>query len=171
MSSEGPLSYLGFFRQAPFKTKFKLTFLACLGISACVVSIWVIVQILLLQRPKEIPTVNERKPASTKPLQFAFSYEVKNVSLTITNTNNSRSGYAQFTLVFDMPNEDAKRWMVLNRARLLNMVYEVGGKFFIEDFQAVGGLDLFKQALQLALKGTFGVHSPQQVAITDWVMN
>lgn len=115
-----------------------------------------------------------RKLASHEPLSFQFAYEIKDMSMAIMNKKGTRTAYSQFTLIFDCPSETCKKNLELHRAKIINAIFEVGGEFFTEDFEAPlapKGFQRFKDGIRAKTTEYFGKSGPSLVVLKDWVMN
>ena len=162
-------SLIQFFKSAPALIKARLVVIGLLAISVVATSGVVIGEIWKAQAkfrsfvPHQEP---KRAVASTEP--FSISYELRNVSLSLTDRNNRRSGYAQFTLVFDLPSPEARRWCELNRAQMIHTLLEEGAKFHLEDFDSPRGYELLKRSLTEAFENRFKEHAPRAILIKDF---
>lgn len=168
-------SFFTFIRKAPFKSKVKLIFIFALAMGTVVISctaIWKIIRVQRLERVKpQAVAVVAPVPELTESEAFRFKYELRKISLPLTDRAKHRMGVAQFSLVLDMPNFEAHHWMELNRAKLLTVTFDVGLRFNFEDFDAKGGLELFKKQLKEAYAEEFGAYAPRDIAFRDWITN
>lgn len=162
-------SLIQFFKSAPALIKARLVVIGLLAVSVVVTSGVVIGEIWKAQI-KVRSFVPQREPkrevAAAEP--FTIFYELRNVSLSLTDRNNRRSGYAQFTLVFDLATPEARRWCELNRAQMIHTLLEEGAKFHLEDFDSPRGYELLKRALTDAFEARFKEHAPRAILIKDF---
>jgi len=170
-------SLWNFYRRSRWTIKLKLVTIGLLALTICASSSWMIATIIRAQKPA--PAL--RDPAHVAPVDevaskaeadaFSFSYELRNLSLALESRHSRRSGFAQFSLVLDLPDEKAKRWMELNRAKLLNAVLEVGSRFSLEDLEGNEGKVKFKDLLRETYRKEFGDQAPRDIAIRDWIQH
>lgn len=136
--------------------------------------------IFLIWRAHKGPEITDqvietsRKMTSHEPVSFQFAYEIKDMSMAIMNKKGTRTAYSQFTLIFDCPSEICKKVLELNRAKIINAIFEVGGDFYTEDFEAplaATGFQRFKDGVRGKTAEYFGKNAPSLVVLKDWVMN
>ncbi|MBI4403863.1 MAG: hypothetical protein HY537_06875 [Deltaproteobacteria bacterium] len=153
-------------------TKLRLLAIFCLAIATMCASATVIFHLIRIQKKPEPPeaVLLKRKLSSVAPV-FTYPFELRNLSLPFTNRTSSRMAYAQFTIVLDCPTEEAKHYMELNRAKVLDAIFEVGMNFFVEDFDTPEGYKKFKESLSQSLSAIFKAASPRRIDIQDWVIN
>jgi len=142
------------------------------GVLLC--SGWIIIQLLSVQKPsphevKVDPVASEREIAAAP--SYTFTYELKDVSLPLTSRVKKKTSYAQFTLVFDLPDEASRRWMEVNRPQVMDVLLEVGHRFKLEDFQSPKGYDNLKKMLKAAYRQSFKSYSPREIVFKDWILN
>ncbi len=137
---------------------------------------WSIHQVLTFHQgpplfPEEV--AEEKSAAEEVPREiahFTYGYDLRNISIPLANRTASQMAYAQFTLKLDCPSADAKRDMEINRAKILDKVFEVATGFYIEDFKNPQGYRRFKDALTASLGSEFKQHGPRAIAIEEWVV-
>lgn len=101
---------------------------------------------------------------------FTYSFEVRGISIPLADRAATKIAYANFSLSLDCATPACKRAMELNRARLLDTLFETATRFYLEDLQGPEGLSPFKTAIVSDLRGAFGELSPREIAIRDWVI-
>jgi len=153
--------------------KLKFTFIGLLAVTVVGGSSWAIFTLLRVQHFSF-----DREPAAKKPppppvvaQPFEYVYELKDISMQVSDRSGRRSGYIQFSLTLEMPNKEARHWMDLNRAKLISTVLDVGNRFFIEDFDRKDGIDKFKDKIAAAYSQQFNAYAPTGITIQDWVLN
>lgn len=165
------------FKSAPGYLKVRMFVLVGMGCTVLLGSLLSIVWIWKAHRglsATEEVLEHSRKFASHEPKEFEFAYEIKDMSMAVMNKKGTRTAYAQFTLMFDCPSADAKHVMELNRAKVIDGIFEVGGDFSLEDFQAplaAKGFERFKSQLKARLTKQLKGEAPRNVVLKDWVMN
>lgn len=100
-------------------------------------------------------------------------YEINQVSMAVMNKKGTKTAYAQFSLVLHCPSEEAKKNLTMNRAKVLDAIFVVGGNFYLDDFQgesAAASFDKFKKQLLEKYKADFNSDAPTQIALKDWVI-
>lgn len=164
-----------FFFRVPLPIKGRLILLASLAVLTLGTSTWSIYHILTADVSGPLPSeiyeseIKSKAKVASVP-EFTFPYELKPLTIALSDRKKLRSAYAQFALVFDCPSEESRARMALNRAKLMNTVNEVAGQFVLDDFAASTGFATFKGALQANYKTLFGKDAPRQIAVKDWVM-
>ncbi len=136
-------SWPAFFKRVNFKIKLRilgLLFAGVLSTGACIVVITLILIGSRGSHPHEVAAGHERKLSGVAN-EFAYSYEIQNVAIPLFDRVKKRTAYAQFSLILDCPSEEAKRQMELNRAKLLDSIFEVALQFQISDFSTPSGKD------------------------------
>lgn len=165
---------LPFFRRVPAPVKLKLLSLWMLQLAVAAASVWVIFVIVTYEdrgpaMPAAVPlssfTRDEAVPA------FTYPFVLSSVAIPLVDKKALRTGYAQFSVVFDMPSPAAIREIELNRVKVLNALNEVAVQFNFEDFTTPSGFTRFKTAYLAALKGVFKENAPRTIAIRDWIIN
>lgn len=163
------------FRGMSARTRFAIAILGGCAAVILVTTIFIVVQILRIQvnqmgeavTPETAaPTVTHSEDA--KP--FGEVYELQDMTVSLGNRNQTLAAYAEFNLVLDCPNKEAKRWMEMNRASIRDVVYERTVSFTVEDFGTPQGFGQIKQSILTGLKARFGAHAPRDLAIRDWVI-
>ncbi len=176
-----PDTLLAFFKRSALPIKLRLGGLVLLAI--CVVSFSLTtITLLLFHKPKKqtvahhgasrhtaAEEVSEEEVESDE--SFKLPYEMTNLSIGLTDATKTYSAYSQFTLVFDCVDEAALKWMKLNRARLLSLLYEVSNSFAIEDFNSPTGYAAFKDAIKKNIEVQYHGHPIRQIVIKDWLLN
>lgn len=168
---------LSFFRRAPALIKLKLLFLWMLGAIVAATSGWIIFTIVTFKDDGShaMPALHEEAAASAEHgesvAEFTYSYLLSPVAIALVDRRKVRTGYAQFNMVFDCPNEKCVREMELNRARILNALNETAVQFNFEDFQSPAGFNRFKNAFRGALVELFHENAPRTIVLRDWLMN
>jgi len=170
MTENGQTSFFQFFKQATVPVKLRLGVIGLLAFSVVLTSSLMIMEIWKAHmrfRTPPVPSQNAtRLIASVEP--FSISYELRNVSLSLSDQNGRRSGYAQFTLVFDLPSPEARRWCELNRAQMIHVLLEEGARFHLEDFETPRGFELLKRALDGAYREKFKQNAPRAILVKDF---
>lgn len=116
-------------------------------------------------------TLAHREIAAEIP-EFSITYEIKEMSVAFMNRPGTKTQYAQFTLVFDCPNEVCKKNMAVNRSKVLDHIFEVGADFYLEDLTGTNtaqGMTLFKAKVLEKLTKAFPHLAPKQVVFKDWI--
>lgn len=158
---------------ATVKVKIQLAFIGLAAAAIVVCSSWTIYNLVRVQH---FTTLREpaAKPAVPTPVvakPYEYVYELKNIAMQVSDRAGRRTGYIQFSLTLEMPNEEAKHWMELNRAKLISTVIDVGNRFTIEDFNKKDGLDTFKDKIAKVYAQQFEGYAPKGITIQDWVLN
>jgi flagellar basal body-associated protein FliL len=164
-------------KNLPLRTKAWIWVLGACALLVLATTLFIFVQILRIQadrvgevvnpEPEAPPPVHvEEHPASP----FAESYELKGMSISLGNRNQTLAAYAEFNLLFDCPTKEAKHWMELNRASIRDSVYESALAFTLEDFSGPEGFTRLKKAILDGLKERFGGRTPREVVINDWII-
>ncbi len=173
---------IGFFRVADTRVKLRLATLGILSLMAVLTAFIAIRFVLTSKHLLEVHAPasehdGSKEHAVAKSLseqEFTFTYEIKDMSVGFINRTGNRTAYAQFSLVFDCENEECVKNLSLNRAKLLDAIYQVSGNYYIEDFTAPlvqEGFKRFKLGLLQFLKKNFPGEVPRQVIFRDWFMN
>lgn len=176
MSKNGE-SFLGFFWRSPFLIKLRLLAVGLFGGGVLVCSTWAVYQLLKVQKlnspaPAAHAPAGHHDVASVPPApEYTFNYELKDVSLPLLSRVKKKTYYAQFTLVFDLVDEETKRWWEVNRPQIADVMLEVGHRFRYEDFRDPKGYDKFKKQLKVEYKKAFKNFAPRDVVIKDWILN
>jgi hypothetical protein len=133
------------------------------------IAVWKIIKV------QRLPGTHVRVPASLPKAEivepYRYTYELKKISFPLQGRGKRRTGAAQCSLVLDMPTFEARHWMELNRAKLLTITFDVASRFSFEDFDAPGGLELFKKQLKSSYVAAFGENAPREVVLRDWLTN
>ena len=170
-STQSLTSIWQFFRGTNRGNKAKLAGLAFLGIGV-VIATAISVGFILKCNHAAVAIVTAEKSAEvveTVP-SFAFPYEINDISVAVSSRDFSRTAYAQFSLVLDCPSAQARHLMELNRARLLDGIFEVSTDFRLEDLTHPGGLKHFKALLEKKYRKVFQDGAPRQIALNDWLI-
>ena len=168
MSKHGNSSFFG---GASSKVKGILLLLFFSGVGACVTSGWTIHWILFGAAHSD-----ERHPSAHHELvrdvpEFSIKYEIKAMSIPLSNRIGSRSAYAQFTVVFDCPDEETKRQMTMQRAAIRSAIYEAAAGYRVESFQDPAGFTGFKKDIVQRILPLLQGHSPREIAFQNWLVN
>ena len=164
----------GFFRMASLAQRSKVFGLFLCGLMTIAVSTASIRWVWQTHLGPEVEPARSIPTPIPPVAPYVFPYEIKQVSMAISNEGGTRTAYAQFTLMLDCPNEDSQKLMVLNRAKLLDSIFEVGSTMTIEQFQGVKAPEafaFFKKRLLEIYKGQFGDLAPREVVFRDWFIN
>lgn len=148
------------------------------GCAFAIVSVSV-ASLFLIFRSQKKPTLTEQVIAKSRTLasfspSFSFPYEIKDMSIPLTNYKHTRSAFAQFTLILDCPTEEAKKKMVAELPKLLDTILVVGSEFYVEDFSpplAEKGFARFKHSLRTAYSKYLSEDAPREIVIKDWFVN
>ena len=106
---------LSFFRRAPALIKLKLLFLWTLGaiVAATPGCISFTVVTFKAGGSHAMPALHEEAAAPTEHAEsvaeFTYSYLLSPVAIALVDRRKVRTGYAQFNMVFDCPNEKCVR--------------------------------------------------------------
>ncbi len=160
------IGFFSFFWVSSLKIKFIVLLIVFTGLCVLVSSATAILFILHIQEPKvqaEIPKV--------KALPTDLVYEIRNLSFSVSDKMLIRNAYVQFVLSIQCRSEECLRQLELNRAKLIDLVYEVSSPFFIENFNTPRGMQDFKKLLFKAYVERFGKNAPEEINFKDWVMN
>jgi hypothetical protein len=101
----------------------------------------------------------------------AYTYELRGISIHLSDRHRLHSAYAQFSLLLDCPNQAAQHAMELNHAKLLDTVLQVGNRFYLEDLSDGTGLEAFKARLLAKLEERFRADAPRRIWVRDWLVN
>lgn len=116
----------------------------------------------------------ESKPEHASALPFHFPYEINQVSMAVMNREGTRTAYAQFSLVLDCPSEGSQKTLSMNRAKLVDAIFDVGGNFVLEDFatpKTPETLTKLKAQLLEKYQHSFPQEAPRDLVLKDWVIN
>ncbi len=171
-----------FFRVASVRIKLKLLSYLSLALLAVASALTATVFILGAKYIKEYALKRELSAKKTverigivrAEQEYSLTYEVKDMSIGFINRTGSRTAYAQFTLLFDCETELCVKNLTLNRAKLLDAIYQVSGNYYIEDFTAPlvdEGMKRFKLAILDFLKKNIPGEPPRKVVFRDWFLN
>lgn len=156
------------FGHLPKRAQAKLAGLFVLAAVVCVGSGYSIYKIFALRSPAPAHPEVTAAPKVTKVPSFTYTLELKDISIPLVDKGATRVSYAQFTLVLDCGSKEIHRMMELNRAKLLDEIFEVASKFYIEDFESPDGFSKFKQTLQASYLEHFKQGAPREIAIKNW---
>ena len=118
------IGFFSFFWVSSLKIKFIVLLIVFTGLCVLVSSATAILFILHIQEPKvqaEIPKV--------KALPTDLVYEIRNLSFSVSDKMLIRNAYVQFVLSIQCRSEECLRQLELNRAKLIDLVYEVSSPF------------------------------------------
>lgn len=162
-------------KDLPPPAKKKVYFLLGAGTLGCIISLLAIVGLIRLQphrsHPVVTPVASAEHSAPREVASYTFPYEIRDISVQLMDRTGTRTAHVQFSISLDCPSAEAKHDMVLNRAKLLDSVFEVASQFYLEDFQSGNGLTRLKAALKKNYDEYFKSQSPREIAINDWAMN
>lgn len=176
-------SLFSFFRVAETRVKLKLVSYLSMAILAVAAAATSIVFILgakhFIERnkvKKEATDTHaiERIGIVRAEQEYSLTYEIKDMSIGFINRTGTRTAYAQFTILFDCETELCVKNLTLNRAKLLDAIYQVSGNYYIEDFVAPlvdEGMKRFKLALLEHIKKNLGGEAPRKIVFRDWFLN
>ncbi|MFM8316191.1 MAG: hypothetical protein ACKOA8_18070 [Deltaproteobacteria bacterium] len=174
----GENSLSDFINFASKGTKIKLGVLLLSAILVVTGAIFSVVALWRLYRGPETLAAREatREVAShhTSEDNSSQPYEIKGVSVGFMDKKDTRMAYAQFSLLFHCADEKCKRNLALNRAKVLDTIFEVSSEFYIEDFtqsDANKGFSEFKSKLTSQLQTKFASLAPKGIMIQDWFLN
>ncbi len=102
---------------------------------------------------------------------FDYPFEMRDVSMPLTDRRKARSAFAQFTIVFDCPTAESVAQMPAHRAKILDAILEAGTHMTTNDFGNRAGFDTFKMHLKVLLENRLGKIAPRDVVINSWAMN
>lgn len=170
-------SFGNFIKSAPPPVKKRVLLLLSMAGAFVLGAFITISWIWKLHRGPSLPEAvleSSRKLAGHEPVSFQHAYEIKDMSMAILNKKGTRTAYSQFTIIFDCATEACLKAMELNRAKLINTIFEVGSDFYVEDFEAPlakTGFKRFKDKLLEKTTEFFGKQGPHVIVFKDWVMN
>jgi len=164
------------YERASASDKAKILFLCGCAFAIVAVSV---TSLFLIFRSQKKPSLTEQVITKSRTLasftpSFSYPYEIKDMSIPLTNYKHTRSAFAQFTLILDCPTEEAKKKMVAELPKLLDTILVVGSEFYVEDFSpplAEKGFARFKSALRTAYAKYLGEDAPREVVLKDWFVN
>jgi len=171
------VSIITFLKDAPGYLKARIFILLSVVLAVLIVGLGSIAWIINLRREPALTEKvleHSRKTASTVAQEYTFTYEIKDMSMAFINKKGSRTAYAQFTILFDCPDEESKHVMEMNRAKIITGIFEAGGDIYIEDLTAplaAQGFEKFKSQVKIKLTEYFKSKGPRNVLIKEWVMN
>jgi len=128
----------------------------------------------IVKTEKEVDSAELHLEALPKNHIFSFPYEINQVSMAIMNRKGTKTSYVQFSLILDCPNEEAKKTLTMNRAKLLDAIFVVGSGFYLDDFngqEASKSFDRFKTQLLEKYQSDFHAQAPREIALKDWIVN
>ena len=161
-----------FMDKAPLSAKVKIFavgFAAVIVFLASTGSIGFIVKTHLAGRPQQEANVIPRHVDSIAP-EYTHTFEIKDMSMAVLSKNGVKTAYAQFTLLFDCPTEATKNLMGMERAKILDSIYEAGSTLTTEEFSSPEGFAKFKSGILDLLQKYFPHDPPRQVALKHWYM-
>lgn len=109
-------------------------------------------------------------PPETKAHSFTHPYELKKMSIALTDAQGNAGTFAQFTLVLDCPSEASRHWIEVSRSMIRDAVYETASDFRVEHFSNTDGYSQFREHLLQTLRDRMGDQAPSGVSIEDWVL-
>lgn len=166
-------SMRAFMDKAPLSAKVKIF---CVGFAAVIVflastgSIAFILKAHLAGRPQQEAGLGPARHVDSIDPEYTHTFEIKDMSMAVLSKNGLRTAYAQFTLLFDCPTEATKELMGMERAKILDSIYEAGSTLTIEEFGNPEGFAKFKNSTMELLKKHFPQNPPRQVALKNWFM-
>jgi len=172
--------FFDWLRTAPGEKRQKAIFLLGLGILVLIGAIISTVVILKAQSPSahgpSHGAQNEESHSLDSHSQGPYGrpYEIDQISMAVMNRKGTKTAYAQFSLVLDCPNEESHKILAMNRAKLLDAIFVVGGNFYLDDFQgekAPKSFEKFKKDLLEKYQAEFHAQAPREIALKDWVIN
>jgi len=170
---------LRFINYASRGTKIKLALVFILATVIVTGSLLTLSSLWKIYKGPEKPVVlapkeEHREIASTGHEEANKPHEIKGIVVGFMDKKDTHMAQAQFTLLFNCMDEACKKNLVLNHAKVLDTLFEVGSDFYVEDFQAAEaskGFARFKTKLTEQLTKKFSHLAPHGVAIHDWNMN
>lgn len=169
-------SFIHFFMRVRPAIKVKLTvvFLTAMVITfGSAASIYTILNANRKLTLTEEVLSKSRKLASEVP-EYTYAYELKDISIPLTNRKHTRSAFAQFTLILDCPNEEAKKNLTAQLPKILDAILVVGSGYYVEDFTpplAETGFARFKTEIKTNLAAFLHSAAPREVVLKDWFVN
>jgi len=161
------------FRRADPKSQKWVGGLIGLGGVIVFTSIWVVLGILEAQdnpaTPEALKVASYMDPPRREVSSFSQTIELTDVGVQLMNRMGSDTLLAQFTLILDCPTEQAHRELSINRAKVLDSVFDVANNHYMEDFEGPGGIDRFKNELTIALAKKFKENAPRRIDVKNWV--
>ncbi len=171
-------SLFNFINFASRGTKIKLGLLffsASLIVTLTLVSAATLWQCYKGPTPVDVLVDVPRQPAATiHEMGSKKNYEITGMSVGFMDKKEHRLSHAQFSLVFHCPDEACNKNLLLNHAKVLDIIFEVSSDFYIEDFlypEAEKGFLRFKNKITKEMEKKFAVMAPKGVVIQDWFMN
>ncbi len=170
--NESPSNLWSFFWRSPVFTKLKLCGLLLIAVGMVVgtlILVGAVVRVSFKNSSENdissAPILVENHP------EFEVNYLLKDISIPLVDRASTKIAYAQFSLMLDCPTNACKRAMELHRPKLLDRIFEVASKFYLEDFAQAKGFEKFKHAFLTTLRKDFNEMAPRQVTIENWVIN
>ncbi|NBX75806.1 MAG: hypothetical protein EBQ92_04565 [Proteobacteria bacterium] len=171
--------FLDWLRTAPYEKRQKALML--LGVGLIVLLAAVISTVIILRAQHSSTQVSHLQDsegahsAETHPKgPYSISYEINQISMAVMNRKGTKTAYAQFSLVLDCPDEESHKTLSMNRAKLLDAIFVVGGGFYLEDFQgdkAAKSFEKFKKDLLQKYEADFHAQAPREISLKDWFVN
>jgi flagellar basal body-associated protein FliL len=181
--------WLDWFQHETKEKKLIISILLAVGVGMTLVALTTIVLVLGSQNSLKVADTHEApindhvsqeahpsEPSGehAKALPFHFPYEINQISMAMMNRQGTRTAYAMFSLVLDCPSEKALKNLSMNRAKLVDSVFDVGGNFVLEDFVAPKTpetLTKLKTQLLEKYQHSFPDEAPRDLVLKDWVIN
>jgi len=163
------------------QTRKKALLLMGLGGFLTLLSVMAIFTVLKARTTALSPQVQDAADSTTSDHEvgqsanvYAFPYEINQVSMALMNRKGTQTAYAQFSLILDCPNEESKKTLTMNRAKLLDTIFLVGSGFYLDDFkgsEATKGFEKFKTLLLEKYQNEFQAQAPTEISLKDWIVN
>jgi flagellar basal body-associated protein FliL len=172
-------NFLDWLRTAPTEKRQKALILLGLGVIVLFAAVISTVVILKAQKPTtQVSHVAESEASHSGEAHpkgpYSLSYEINQISMAVMNRKGTKTAYAQFSLVLDCPDEESHKTLSMNRAKLLDAIFVVGGGFYLEDFQgekAQKSFEKFKKDLLQKYQTDFHAQAPREISLKDWFVN
>ena len=172
-------NFIDWLRNAPTEKRQKALIILGLGVIISLAAVISTVVIVKAQNPaSQVSHVSESETSHAADLRskgpYSLSYEINQISMAVMNRKGTKTAYAQFSLVLDCPDEESHKTLSMNRAKILDTIFVVGGGFYLEDFQgekATKSFEKFKKDLLQKYENDFHAQAPREISLKDWFIN
>lgn len=120
---------------------------------------------------KRAPNSLPNPAGRTEMPPYTFRFELPNFSVSLPSTQGKRTVYAQFSLVLDCPNFDARRALELNRAKLRDVVLSASLGLTVSELQGMEGIAKYKKRLLAELRTAFGKDAPRDLSLEQFLLH
>ncbi len=154
----------------PWRARFQLLGVWICGTGVVLSSVWLIVQIVLIQlNPVYAPpakVVAEAPPAEP----YFYAFDLKEMTFPIFSKTRNRVLYGRFSLSLDCKSPESRSELEKGRARVVDSVLSVAADYYYEDFSDSVGFDRFKRDLLTSLNQRFPGNGPRRLSLSDWTI-